>query len=97
MMEKQVSPFYEPAKQIWNTAAKTDSEYSKELEIQLDQHKRLLNLINVGNHYHLVFNIFLGEVESINNCVTDVLGYEPEEMTASFFYIISIRKTKVIS
>jgi DNA-binding CsgD family transcriptional regulator len=83
-MEKPNSDFYLTAKKIWGTVVKTDSNESNELRLQLELHKRLLSIFQVGSYYYLVFNIFQGQVEYISNGVRDVLGYEPEEINAMF-------------
>lgn len=80
-MEKSTTNFYLTAKKIWGTVAKNDSEYTKELELQLDIHKQLLNILQVGKYYYFIFNIFQGEFDLVNKNVKDVLGYEPEEIT----------------
>lgn len=83
-MEKSNSNFYLAAKKIWGTVAKNDSEYTLELEQQLEFHKQLLNILQVGHYYYFVFNIFQGEFDYISDSVEEVLGYEPGEMSARF-------------
>jgi DNA-binding CsgD family transcriptional regulator len=83
-MEKSTSNFYLEAKKIWETVTKTDSDYSKEIEFELELHKRLLNFLQIGNYYYFVFNIFKGEFNLVSKNVKDVLGYYPEEMTVLF-------------
>lgn len=83
-MPQQASKIFLDAQKIWRTATNSDSEYSKELELELDFHKRLLNIVHVGKYFYLVFNIFKSEIEFISESVLDVLGYEPKEMTALF-------------
>lgn len=84
-MEKPNSKFYLAATKIWRTATKSDSEYTKELEFELEFNKRLLNIFQVGNYYYIVFNIFQGQIEFISNGIKEVLGYDPKEVTAQFF------------
>jgi DNA-binding CsgD family transcriptional regulator len=83
-MEKSTTDFYIAAKKIWGTVTKTYSDYTKELEFELELHKRLLNLLQIGKYYYFVFNIFQGEFDLMSKNVKDVLGYEPEEMTVMF-------------
>lgn len=83
-MENSTSNFYLAAKKIWGTVSKSDSEYTKELELQLEFHKRLLNLFQIGGYYYIVFNIFQGEIEFASDEVKTVLGYEPEEISILF-------------
>lgn len=84
-MEKSTTNFYLTAKKIWGTVTKTDSEYTKELELELEFHKRLLNIFQVGRYYYIVFNIFQGQIEFVSQGVKDILGYESEEITVQFF------------
>jgi len=80
-MEKSTTNFYLAAKKIWDVAVKTDSEYTAELELQLEMHKRLLNIFQVGNYYYYVFNVFQGALDLVSEEIRIVLGYEPEEFT----------------
>lgn len=83
-MQRSTSDFYLNAKKIWGTVVKTDSVDSNELRLQLEFHKRLLNIFQVGSYYYLIFNIYQGAIEFISPEVTDVLGYEIDEMSAEF-------------
>ena len=83
-MEQSTSNFYLAARKIWGTVTKSDSEYTKELELQLEFHKRLLNLFQIGGYYYIVFNIFQGEIEFASEEIKPILGYEPEEITIEF-------------
>lgn len=83
-MEKSTANFYLAAKKIWGTVTKADSEYKRELELQLELHKRLLNLLQIGQYYYFIFNIFQGEFDLVSTSVKDVLGYEPDEITVLF-------------
>lgn len=77
-MEKSTTNFYLAAKKIWDVAVKTDSEYTAELELQLEIHKRLLNIFQVGNYYYYVFNVFQGKFDYVSDGIRIVLEYEPE-------------------
>jgi len=83
-MKKPNSNFYLTAKKIWGTVVKTDAIDSNELRLQLEFHKRLLNIFQVGSYYYFVFNIYQGAVELMSEGITEVLGYEPDEITAMF-------------
>lgn len=83
-MKKSTSNFYLEAKKIWETVTKTDSDYTKELEFELEFHKRLLNFIQIGKYYYYIFNIFQGEFDLMSKNITDVLGYDSEEITVPF-------------
>ncbi len=84
-MEKPTSNFYLTAKKMWSTAIKAEPLELKEIELQLDLHKRLLNIFQAGGHYYMVFNVYNAELEVISPGIFDVLGYEPAEMNAMFF------------
>lgn len=80
-MQKLPTPFYKSAKKIWETVVNTDSSQSNELKLQLELHKRLLNIFQVGDYYYFTFNIYQGAIEFISEGARDVLGYEPDEMS----------------
>ena len=84
-MEKQLSKFYLSAKNIWGTAIKAEPMGLKELGLELDLHKRLLNIFQAGRHYYMIFNVFHAAFEFVSPEIKDVLGYEPDEMNAMFF------------
>ena len=84
-MPNQHSPLYQSAKKLWNTVVKEDATHAYELQLELDLHKRLLNLFQPGTYYYYVFNIFQAEFEFVSPGVTQVLGYPPEEMTIHRF------------
>ncbi|WP_276089318.1 LuxR C-terminal-related transcriptional regulator [Pedobacter sp. JY14-1] len=84
-MSDQGTQFYFNARKIWNTVVKEDPGRPYELELQLDLHKRLLNLFQPGSYYYYVFNIFQAEFDFVSPGITAVLGYAPEEVTTAFF------------
>lgn len=85
-MPNQQSPLYLSAKKIWNTVVKEDPDgRPHELELQLDLHKRLLNLFQPGSYYYYVFNIFQADFDFVSPGITAVLGYMPEETNTAFF------------
>jgi DNA-binding CsgD family transcriptional regulator len=84
-MEKLKISLYQAATKVWGKAIKNDISYTKDLELTLELHKRLLNIFQAGNHYYMIFNICQMELEFISPNIKDVLGYEPEEISALFF------------
>lgn len=84
-MPNEHTPFYLSAKKLWSTVVKEDSTRAYELQLELDLHKRLLNLFQPGTYYYYVFNIFQAEFEFVSPGVTQVLGYLPEEITVHRF------------
>jgi DNA-binding CsgD family transcriptional regulator len=84
-MEKPATDFYLTAKKIWGVVVKSDTSNPIELKQQIELHKRLLNVFQIGRHYYMIFNVYQTELEFISAAITDVLGYTPEEMSAMFF------------
>ena len=83
-MKKQNTKFYIDAKKIWNTVVTIDADCPNELKLQLERHKKLLNLFHPGSYYYYIFNIFLGEFDFMSNDVFSILGYSAEEMSIPF-------------
>lgn len=84
-MSNQQSQIYLSAKKIWSTVVKEDPTHQYELKLELELHKRLLNLFQPGHYYYYVFNIFQAEFDMVSPGITKVLGYMPEEMSIPFF------------
>lgn len=84
-MQKPNDGFYLTAKKIWGNVVTNDTTNPVLLKQQLELHKRLLNVFQVGRHYHMIFNVYHAELEYISDGITDVLGYEPGEMNAMLF------------
>lgn len=84
-MEKTNPDIYNSAKKIWSAAIKSDAIHVEGLKVQIEFHKRLLNVFQAGRHYYMVFNIYHMELEFISPEITDALGYAPEEVNAMFF------------
>lgn len=64
----------ETAKHLWREIAKytTREEFSMELDI----HKKLLNVFHIGNFYYYIFNCAEAKIEYISESMCDILGYE---------------------
>lgn len=84
-MEKSKVSLYQAATEVWGKVIKTDTPYTKDLELSLEIHKRLLNIFQAGQHYYMIFNIYQMELEFISPDIKNVLGYEPDEVDALFF------------
>ena len=84
-MEKPNIDIYSSAKKIWAPLLKSDNPNTKELELSLDFHKKLLNVFQAGRHYYMVFNVCQMELEFISPEISTVLGYESNEINAMFF------------
>jgi len=84
-MEEQDSNFYLTAKKFWKTVVNKETEANAaKLQQQIELHKRLLNVFQAGNYFYLIFNMYSGDTELVSNSVTEILGYDPEEMSVAF-------------
>jgi len=84
-MQKEGGNFYLTAKKIWGGVVKNDTSNPVEIKHQLELHKRLLNVFQIGRHYYMIFNVYQTQLEFIGDGITEVLGYEPQEMNAMLF------------
>ncbi len=58
-----------------------NTDFSLELEI----HKKLLNIFHVGKYYYYIFNCMSAKIEYANELVTKVLGLAaPEDLTTEY-------------
>jgi DNA-binding CsgD family transcriptional regulator len=74
---------FNEASKIWKEIAREASQ--EELKFELEIHKRLLNIFQVGDYYYYIFNVKHSEFDFISNDVTRVLGYQIEEIDVPFF------------
>lgn len=63
----------------WEELGKNNPQVSLELEIDL--YKRLLNIFQVGPCFYLIFNPAAKRIEYISNNVTEITGYELNEVS----------------
>ncbi len=82
-MAKKILPF-DQARHIWEDVIRDGKEIR--LELELDIHKRLLNIIHIGNFYYYIFDIQNMTLPFVSDSITDILGYTPEEFTPEFFF-----------
>jgi len=84
-MKNTPSKYYLTAKKFWKTVVDTETEADPAaLQQQIELHKKLLNVFQAGNYFYLVFNMYSGDTDLVGPSVTDILGYQPEEMSISF-------------
>ena len=67
------------AQKIWSEIAQHKTPGELQLEVEL--YKKLLNIFQVGDYYYFIFNPPQMVIEFASASVTDVLGYQPEELT----------------
>uniref|UniRef100_UPI00404AB235 LuxR C-terminal-related transcriptional regulator n=1 Tax=Gelidibacter sp. TaxID=2018083 RepID=UPI00404AB235 len=75
--------FYNEARKIWNNLS--GYENVEKLSFELEIHKKLLNIFQVGDYYYFIFNIARGDFEQISPEISDLLGYEAHEVSADFY------------
>lgn len=73
---------YDEAKKIWQKITKTTSDSNLSFELEL--HKKLLDIFQVGNYYYYIFNCVTAKIEFVNDGVSAVLGYNPEQFQTDF-------------
>ncbi|MBB4805800.1 DNA-binding CsgD family transcriptional regulator [Chryseobacterium defluvii] len=71
------------ARKLWKTLIHNKSFIGGELLAErIEQYKKMLNIFQVGEYYYMLFDLVYGEVASVSNEVTNVLGYEPEVLSS---------------
>lgn len=75
---------FKEASKIWNTISVSDklSDVSLELEI----HKKLLNIFQVGDYYYYIFNLKNLEMEFMSKEMEAVLGYKVSDMNLTSLF-----------
>lgn len=73
---------FNKANKIWTSI--TENAKEEELEFSLEIHKKLLNFFQVGDYYYYIFNVKESKFEFVSNEITNVLGYEPDEVDVPF-------------
>jgi DNA-binding CsgD family transcriptional regulator len=71
------------ASKIWQELSK-DSILS-DLNFELEIHRKLLNIFQVGDYYYMIFNVRDAVFDVVSREITDLLGYLPEEINVPFF------------
>lgn len=79
-----ISNFYGEAKKIWDdVSASNQLTDTDKLALELEIHKKLLNIFQVGEFYHFIFNLREGNFDYVSPAIMDVLGY-PTDTSTSF-------------
>lgn len=80
------SVYYLTARKFWKTVTDSDIKISSSmLQSQLDAYKRLFNVFQAGNYYYIILNMYKSELEYVDENVTAVLGYNPDEFNVECF------------
>ncbi|WP_262249653.1 LuxR C-terminal-related transcriptional regulator [Parapedobacter soli] len=70
---------FDQIKQIWRRIAKTKK--SAGIIHELEFYKKLVDVLHVGKYYVYIFNCSSVEMEFVHENVTQVLGYQPVDVT----------------
>ncbi len=74
--------FFQKARAIWSE--NTKDAIIENLTIELDIHRKLLNLFQPGQYYYFLFNIKEAKFEYMSEQIKEVLGFEPD-LTGEFY------------
>lgn len=74
---------FNEAQKIWQDIAR-DAEIET-LSLELDIHKKLLNIFHVGDFYYFIFNVREAEFEYVSPEINTLLGYEPKTLKVTDF------------
>jgi len=75
--------FFNEAKKIWSDIAR-DAQLDA-LAFELEIHKKILSIFQVGDYYYFIFNVRNAEFGFISPEIKSILGYDPETLTADAF------------
>lgn len=70
---------FDTAKKIWKQIAKNSEDINPSYKLEIQN--KLLNIFQVGEYYNYIFNCATLEIEYVNQNISNVLGYTPEEFT----------------
>ncbi len=81
-MEKPNQKYLIAAKKVWKNVihSSVSSTQEERLRQYVDLYKTLLNILQAGNYYYLLFDVYNGEIIDIDERVERVLGYPPESV-----------------
>lgn len=78
------------AKKLWDKNIQNKSVITNErlwIE-QIERYKKMFNIFQAGEYYYMMFDLLIGDVASVSNEVTNVLGYEPKEFNSQLLFDI---------
>jgi DNA-binding CsgD family transcriptional regulator len=74
---------YQEAQNIWKEISTDSKMVSVSAEVEI--HKRLLNLFQVGDFYYYIFNLRRMDFDFISHDMEKILGYPIDQMSMPFF------------
>lgn len=75
---------FKEASKIWNTISVGDK--LNEIDLELEIHKKLLNIFQVGDFYYYIFNLKNLEMEFMSKEMEAVLGYKVADMNLTSLF-----------
>lgn len=69
---------------IWNTITKDENLINSKFDLNL--HKQMLDVFQVGSYYYFILNVRKSMFEVVSPEIENVLGYAPQEVTLPFFF-----------
>jgi DNA-binding CsgD family transcriptional regulator/PAS domain-containing protein len=75
--------FFNQALQIWDKVVFGDQ--LKEVQFELEVHKKILNIFQAGDYYYYIFNLKEAKFDLMSDEVKKVLGYNPEDLDLQTF------------
>jgi DNA-binding CsgD family transcriptional regulator len=73
---------YPEAGKIWKNLHKDIDE--QKLELDIERHKKMLDIFHINKYYYFVFNIRKGDFDFVSDEVTELLGYQKQEYNVPF-------------
>jgi DNA-binding CsgD family transcriptional regulator len=70
---------FDTAKKIWSQIAKNGVDLDPKFELEV--HKKLLSIFQVGDYYHYIFNCCTQQMEFVHNNINGILGYNSDEFS----------------
>lgn len=80
---KTSTPF-EKARSIWLRVVKSSENIPEKLDVEI--HRRLLNLFHVGPYYYYIFNCATADFDYIDESAESVLGYPTNTLSPAYLY-----------
>ncbi|MFC4162717.1 LuxR C-terminal-related transcriptional regulator [Epilithonimonas zeae] len=85
-MKNSKPSLYEAAAKVWKTVVNKETiPDTEQLHKQIEWYKRLLNVFHAGDYFYYVFNMYTTEFDVISDNISEILGYNSNEITVTLF------------
>lgn len=75
---------FEKARSIWLRVVKSSENIPENLDVEI--HRRLLNMFHVGPYYYYIFNCFTADFDYLDDRIQEILGYPKHAVSPPFIY-----------